>query len=324
MLLAVHPGLAENNLPDERRTNGADTLKAISAVQSHALARTVRLGLKAEGAGIGGVIVSPDGYVLTVASEFTELKKAKAFLSDGTQADLREVKRDDKYDLTLLKIERAGLPFTQWKPATSLQPAQWLCAYSLHHQEMRLGVFSAKRRMIPNSGAVIGVTMGKTDDNRGVLITRVSEESPAQKAGLLADDVLLAINDQSVKNIESVKRLLSKFRPGDTVKIHYEREGKPADCEVQLASRSRVQLGADDFANHGTSMRTDNFPDVLQHDLPLSPEDMGSALYDLEGRAIGFNIARVDRVTNYALPAEVFVKDVETWIKADRLKAGNR
>jgi S1-C subfamily serine protease len=324
LLLATQTLPAENNLPDEQRTNGANTLKAISRVQSQAIASTVRLGLKPEGAGISGTIISADGYLLTVASEFTELKKANAFLSDGTHAELREVKRDEKFDLALLKIDRTGLAFTPWEPAPKLEPAQWLCAYSLHHHEMRLGVFSAKRRTIPNSGAVIGVTMGKAEYNYGVAITRVAEESPAEKAGLMADDVILAVNDQTVKNIESVKRILSKFRPGDTVKIHYEREGKPADCEVQLASRSRVQLGSDDFANHGTSLRTDNFPEILQHDMPLSPEDMGSAVYDLEGKAVGFNIARVDRVTNYALPSELFAKEVEAWIKTDRAKVGNR
>ena len=54
--------------------------------------------------------------------------------------------------------------------------------------------------------------------------------------------------------------------------------------------------------------------------MPLTPQDVGTALCDLEGRAIGLNIARVDRVTNYALPSESFTKQVEDWIKADRAK----
>jgi hypothetical protein len=48
--------------------------------------------------------------------------------------------------------------------------------------------------------------------------------------------------------------------------------------------------------------------------MPLTPQDIGTALYDLEGHPIGLNIARVDRVTNYALPSEVFVKQIDNWI----------
>jgi S1-C subfamily serine protease len=76
----------------------------------------------------------------------------------------------------------------------------------------------------------------------------------------------------------------------------------------------------EDFANHGTSLRTDNFPEVIQHDLPLNPEDMGGAVFDLKGRAIAVNIARVDRVTNYALPVETFLPEVTRWMKEDRVQ----
>ncbi|MFZ4763357.1 MAG: hypothetical protein ACOYMN_00280, partial [Roseimicrobium sp.] len=75
-----------------------------------------------------------------------------------------------------------------------------------------------------------------------------------------------------------------------------------------------------DFANHGTSLRTDHFPEVLQHDLPLNPADMGGAVYDLHGQAVALNIARVDRVTNYALPVEIFLPEVERWIQEDRAR----
>jgi serine protease Do len=57
---------------------------------------------------------------------------------------------------------------------------------------------------------------------------------------------------------------------------------------------------------------------VLQHDLPLKPRDMGSPLLDLNGNCIGLNIARVDRVTTFALPADSFVKEVELWISQDQ------
>ena len=52
------------------------------------------------------------------------------------------------------------------------------------------------------------------------------------------------------------------------------------------------------------SARISGFPSVIQHDSPLLPEQRGGPLVDLEGRAIGVNIARfgVLRVSRYPRP----------------------
>ena len=46
------------------------------------------------------------------------------------------------------------------------------------------------------------------------------------------------------------------------------------------------------------------FPTVLQHDTALRPEDCGGPLVDLDGKAVGINIARAGRTESYAVPAE--------------------
>jgi S1-C subfamily serine protease len=121
---------------------------------------------------------------------------------------------------------------------------------------------------------------------------------------------------------ENLAKIIASHRPGDVVTIRYSRNGSEAECQVCLASRRHVQMnwGGEDFANHGTSLRTDNFPDVIQHDLPLNPGDMGGAVFVLQGRAVALNIARVDRVTNFALPVESFLPNVTRWMKRDRAK----
>lgn len=310
---------AQSVLPDEQRTNGAETLKAVAQVQQRAAASSVQVGKNKEHS-LAGIILSPDGYVLTQASDTEALKPLRAFLQDGAECGVREVKRDDRLDLVLLKLERAGLETITWGEALSLRAGQWLCALTQQGHDIRLGVVSAKRRAIPNSGAVLGVRFGADDEDKGVIIEELAEDSPAKKAGLLADDLILSINSESVTRNESVKRIIAAHRPGDVVKIRYARKGKEAECEVCLASRRHVQMNWDgeDFGNHGTSLRTDNFSEVIQHDLPLGPEDMGGAVFDLQGRAVAVNVARVDRVTNYALPVEVFLPDVMRWMKEDR------
>jgi serine protease Do len=66
------------------------------------------------------------------------------------------------------------------------------------------------------------------------------------------------------------------------------------------------------------SERRSNFPQVLQHDTVLKPSDCGGALVDLDGKAIGLNIARAGRVESYALPAEIIVSLIDD-LKSGRL-----
>jgi serine protease Do len=317
MLIGMAPVNAQ--LADEKRTNGIETLKAVEDIQRHAAASTVQIG-KSKEKSVSSVVLSPDGYVLTQASDAEPLRPLRAFLPDGKESEAREVKRDDRLNLLLLKLERTGMESVSWGESLSLRTGQWLCSLTKKGKDIRLGVVSAKRRNIPNSGAVLGVRFGVDDEEDGVIVEELAIDSPAHKAGLRNDDVILAVDDKKVRKNEDVKNIIMSHRPGDLVKIRYAREGTIGECEVNLASRRHVQMNWDgeDFANHGTSLRTDNFPEVIQHDLPLNPADMGGAVFDLQGRAIAVNIARVDRVTNYALPVETFLPEVMKWMKEDR------
>lgn len=322
-LLACLPlASGQTVLPDDQRTNGAETLKAIANVQQHASESGVLVGSSKEKC-LAGIVLAPDGYVLTQASDTGPLKPLQVFLPDGSSCEVREVKRDDRLNLLLVKMERAGLQAIAWDEATSLRAGQWLCSLTKGGQEMRLGVVSAKRRAIPNSGAVLGVRFGVDDEEKGVVVEELAEDSPAKKAGLLAKDIILGVNSESVAKNAALAKIIASHRPGDVVKIRYARDGKEAECDVCLASRLHVQMNweGEDFANHGTSLRTDNFPEVIQHDLPLNPEDMGGAVFDLQGRAVAVNIARVDRVTNYALPVEIFLPEVTRWMKEDAARS---
>lgn len=324
-LVSGSTAIAQGSLPDEQRTNGAETLKALAGLQENASAVSVQVGRQKDRT-MMGVVLSTDGYILTQASDLEAISPVKVFLNSGEAVVVREVKRDDDLNLLLLKVERTGMQAVAWGESLSLRAGQWLASLSNQGKDIRLGVVSAHRRPIPNSGAVLGVRFGVDDDDLGVVVEELATDSPAEKAGLLAEDVILAVNSQSVTKNENLARIIAAHRPGDVVKIRYVRKGSESECEVRLASKRHVQMNWDgeDFANHGTSLRTDNFPQVLQHDMPLNPTDMGGAVFDLQGRTVGINIARVDRVTNYALPVESFLPQLLTWMNDDREHRGQK
>lgn len=310
--------------PEERR-NGADTLRALAPLRARSAASSVRLvGADGREAGLA-TWVQADGYLLAKASEAPVLKDLRARLPDGRLVALREVKRDVANDLLLARAEGAtGLPVAAFGDSKHLTFGQWIVAPA-RDGALRLGVISAERRKIPGMGAAIGVRMEELPPagRRGVRILGVAEDSPARAAGLAQGDVLLTLAGKPVNDFRQVHELISKRQPGELLEVEFERAGKARQARIRLASRTKVlnNWEGEDFANGGISLRTDNFAEVLQHDLPLEPADMGGALYDLDGRAVGLNIARVDRVTTFALPAEHFWPAVRGWIEADRRPA---
>ena len=53
------------------------------------------------------------------------------------------------------------------------------------------------------------------------------------------------------------------------------------------------------------SLRAEGFELAIEHDTSLPPWLCGGPLVNLDGKAIGLNIARAGRVTTYALPARL-------------------
>jgi serine protease Do len=67
--------------------------------------------------------------------------------------------------------------------------------------------------------------------------------------------------------------------------------------------------------NGHVSRRSQVFRELIDHDTVLLPWLCGGPLVDIDGKAIGLNIARAGRVSTYALPSGLVQKVFE------RLKA---
>jgi S1-C subfamily serine protease len=76
---------------------------------------------------------------------------------------------------------------------------------------------------------------------RGIAVTLVAEGSPAQKAGLLADDVILKIGGETVSNYGELLALLAKHKPGEKVKVEFYRGTRLDSLEVELGDSPNLQ-----------------------------------------------------------------------------------
>jgi uncharacterized iron-regulated protein len=72
-------------------------------------------------------------------------------------------------------------------------------------------------------------------------VTGFSRESGAQEAGMQAGDVILAVDDQKVKDINDLRGYLATRQVGDTVIVKVQRGEAIVRIQVELKSRPRMQ-----------------------------------------------------------------------------------
>ena len=72
------------------------------------------------------------------------------------------------------------------------------------------------------------------DRPRGALVSQVQQDSPAQKGGLQASDVILALNGQPVENSRDLPSMVARIKPGSKVAIDVWRKGKRQTVGVVL------------------------------------------------------------------------------------------
>lgn len=74
-----------------------------------------------------------------------------------------------------------------------------------------------------------------SDIEGGVLVTKVLENTPAEKAGLKAGDIITEVNGNKVPSMAQLKYELYKYNIGDKVKLKYYRDNSEKETTVTLS-----------------------------------------------------------------------------------------
>ncbi len=72
----------------------------------------------------------------------------------------------------------------------------------------------------------------------GARVSEVTPGSPAQRAGLRTGDVITQINSQPVDSAEALIVAIRSHRPGESVRLDFERAGKPRQVAVTLGQQT--------------------------------------------------------------------------------------
>ncbi len=88
------------------------------------------------------------------------------------------------------------------------------------------------------------------DENGGVLILEVTEDSPAEKAGLKSGDVITKVDGEKVRDPEELIEILGDYDYDEVIEVEYLRKGSTGKVEVELESNN-WHSSSGDFRSFG-------------------------------------------------------------------------
>lgn len=252
-----------------------------------------------------GAVVDKQGYIVTKASELKG--KIEAQMPGAKRLEAKLVGSDPTLDLAVLKIDATDLPVIAWSESDAPPVGSWLISPGMQGEFAGVGVLSVNPRKIPSPSAALGVRLADTDSP--AKIEDIVPEGAAEKAGLLAGDVILKVDGKTIGGREELINTIKSHQPGDKVEILIKRDGAEQTIKATLGSWSQLTAGdRAEFQNTlggQLSERRAGFASAIQHDSMLRPSECGGPIVDLDGKVVGLNIARAGRVESYALPASL-------------------
>jgi len=119
------------------------------------------------------------------------------------------------------------------------------------------------------------------DSPSGAKLTTISEGSPAEKAGLKADDVITHFNEQPVKNYEALLAELRKKKPNDQIKFTVLRSKDTKQITATLGVRNPVGKAANPPApSLGIMLDQGEGGLLITEILPKSPAELAGLKVD--------------------------------------------
>jgi S1-C subfamily serine protease len=80
----------------------------------------------------------------------------------------------------------------------------------------------------------VGVQVRLPEEGKGVLITGLISDAPADRAGLKVDDVIAEVDGKPVTELKGFVDTIRGHKPGDTITLKVLRNGKGQDIKVKV------------------------------------------------------------------------------------------
>ncbi|MFQ5677800.1 MAG: PDZ domain-containing protein, partial [bacterium] len=87
------------------------------------------------------------------------------------------------------------------------------------------------------------------DERRGVLVNDVIEDSPADKAGLKKEDVIIRFNGKRIRNSRDLARAIDRVKPRSRVKVEIVRNNDHRTVRLRIGEKPRTVISRNRFRN---------------------------------------------------------------------------
>lgn len=176
----------------------------------------------------------------------------------------------------------------------------------------------------------LGVALGEVSEadarllgakpGRGVLIDTLYEDTPASKAGLLVEDLIVSVDGAPVGSIAQLRGLIADARPGSTVRLRVVRDRKERDVPVTVGTQPENMRGGSraiegrEIERLGLSVRTV----TRDYRLPGRPEQGVVVVGTARGEANVADLSRGEYVVEANGKPVASVADLMTLVDSGR------
>ena len=124
-------------------------------------------------------------------------------------------------------------------------------------------------------------------------VTKVMEDSPAEKAGIKVGDILLELNGKNLKKSSDLTIAIGNALPGTKVKVKVLRDGKTFDKDITLGDRSSMNTAqtekndAETLSNYGIELA--DISNSLRQKYKISANIKGVVITSIDPRGPAAN-----------------------------------
>ncbi|MBD3243942.1 MAG: Do family serine endopeptidase [Chitinivibrionales bacterium] len=90
------------------------------------------------------------------------------------------------------------------------------------------------QELTPEARRALGI-----EARQGALVADVVAGQPAARAGVEAGDVIVAIADQEITDVNALRNIVASLRPGEQVPVTIVRDGERRQLTIEIAERTR-------------------------------------------------------------------------------------
>jgi serine protease DegS len=177
-------------------------------------------------------IVSATGRTQLGLSTFENFIQTDAAINPGNSGGALVTARGDLIGINTAIFSRSGgslgIGF-----AIPAQLAEQVLSSIIEHGHVIRGWLGVEAQMLtPQLAESFGLA-----STAGAIIAGVLRGGPADRAGLKPADIVLELDDQPVQDSQTLLRLITERRPGETLKIEGLRSGHAFRAEATVAER---------------------------------------------------------------------------------------